>query len=80
MISAVQECTAKRSPSDNGVVFTREMNTARLLMSVPMHLRPSAEASTSVVPPPMKGSKTVSPGFVKALIAAWANKGENLAG
>ena len=54
--------------------------TARELMSVPIALRPSARASTTVVPPPMKGSSTRSPGFEKISIAARTNFGEKRAG
>ena len=35
---------------------------------------------TIVVPPPINGSNTKSPGLVKCFIAELANKGENLAG
>jgi hypothetical protein len=68
------------SVSESGVVLTFVTNVAMGLISVPTPIRPSADASTSVVPPPTNGSKIVSPGWVKARIVALANAGENLAG
>jgi tRNA(fMet)-specific endonuclease VapC len=64
----------------SGVVLTREMKIARLLMSTPIALRPRARASTRDVPPPTKGSSTVSPGRVKYSMIVRAKTGENLAG
>ena len=65
---------------DSGVVFTRETKQASWLMSDPMKFRPLAIASTALVPPPMNGSSTVSPGFVNRPIASRANSGEKRAG
>ena len=61
-------------------VLTFETKTARLLISVPIALRPVAQASTRVVPPPINGSRTRSFGFVKVLIAVRAKRGEKRAG
>jgi len=62
-----------RSAGVYTAVFTSVRKTAKLLMSVPTARLPSALASTIVVPPPMKGSYTASPGSVNARITALEN-------
>jgi hypothetical protein len=75
-----QSLIFSKSSSSKGVVFTLAVKVARLLMSVPTAWRPREHASTSVVPPPIEGSKTTSPGCVNISMAALANKGDNRAG
>jgi hypothetical protein len=75
-----QSLIFSKSSSSKGVVFTLAVKVARLLMSVPTAWRPREHASTGLVPPPIEGSKTTSPGCVNISMAALANKGENRAG
>ncbi|MBA7556861.1 hypothetical protein ES705_49584 [subsurface metagenome] len=62
------------------MVFTFVKNIERELRSVPIVRLPATIASTIVVPPPMYGSRTISPGFEKSSIAVDAKLGENRAG
>lgn len=72
--------TLARSASESSNVFACATKIASALMSIPAARRPSASASTAVVAPPRKGSKTKSPGSVNASMAARTNSGEKRAG
>jgi hypothetical protein len=55
-----------------GVALHLVMKQASELRSEQMACRPFATASTAVVPPPQKGSRTISPGFVNSSIKHFA--------
>src|SRR5262249_12728785 len=70
----------RNSPAEKIDVLVSVRKTDKLLMSVPAARRPRARASTSVVPPPIKGSKTRSPGFENESTISRAKDGEKRAG
>lgn len=78
--SSHQWMTARCSRPESGVDFTRVTNTANSFRSEPIARRPWTIASTTVVPPPMYGSSTVSPGRENRSMQARAKEGENRAG
>lgn len=72
-VSSAQSRSDSASSSESTVVLARAINTANEFRSQPTASRPLTSASTTVVPPPMYGSRTRSPGCENASIAAAAN-------
>ena len=65
---------------DMCLVFTLHSKLLNGSESIAYGFLPSMEASTNDVPEPAKQSRTLSPGFVKFLIAQFGISGINLAG
>ena len=61
-------------------VLAFDTNVAIGFKSTPMAFLLRSLASTNVVPQPQKGSRIISPSFVKALIVLFGIWGMNLAG